>query len=116
MSLTLIAALALAPLATQTASQARQVEVIDRRSADAPDPANIADMAFGKMDRDSSGFLEEAELAKSLVRTVRVKRGDESRRTERESTPAEADTNGDQRVSRAEYRAWFGGLLQTPAT
>lgn len=110
MSIIAIAAVALAPLATDSAAEQPEVFVVDKDK----DRAAIFDLAanqtFTRLDKDGSGHLEAGELSNASIRTLHVDPKTQAAPTREMVKVADADTDDDGRVSRDEYRAWFGNF------
>lgn len=123
MSLALLAALALST--SQPAEKIKpEVVVIDQPDDAAGQLEAAADKAFARLDRDGSGVLENDELAKAKVRTIRstadvtngkvhtIRIDDGSGTSPGIGTdPARADINTDGQVTRDEYRQWMSALV-----
>ena len=108
MSLTLLAALTLSTVQPADTREP-EVVVIDRRKDVAMQVEAAADKSFERLDKNGSGVLESSEIPNLKVRTIRLGSGSEPA-TGIGTDPARADENRDGRVTRAEYRAWMGGV------
>lgn len=115
MSMIAIAALALTPLATDGAAEQPDVFVVDKSKEEFAAQFDAAvEQSFNRLDKNSSGVLEAGELPNASVRTIRVDANAQAAPTTGTIEVADADTNGDGRVSRAEYKAWFSSLTAHP--
>ena len=121
MSLTMLAALALTASSSQDApapaieAQLPEVVFIDKRDGAIAGADAAFDKLFARLDKDSSGFLEGAELNRSQLRMVKAAGSDTAAQPEQMELSA-FDSDGDGRVSPAEYRAGMAALLERGRT
>lgn len=104
------------PASQATAAGGRTVIAINRKDGQSVNLADVLANAFATMDRNRDRYLAGDELNNSAfqVRRVRIEPGAPSGPVV--TTLAQFDTNGDKRVSEAEFRTGMAGLTARQGT